>query len=37
LTRNPKLQAGKELYVLVKNITKLSEKEFVTLFDEWQQ
>lgn len=36
LTRNPKLQAGKELYVLVKNMIKLSEKEFIALFEEWQ-
>jgi hypothetical protein len=36
LTRNPKLQAGKELYLLVKNITKISENEFVTAFKEWE-
>ncbi|MDR1348447.1 MAG: transposase, partial [Prevotellaceae bacterium] len=37
LTRNPKLQAGKELCVLVKNMPKLSEKEFVKLFEQWHQ
>jgi len=36
LTRNPKLQAGKELYLLAKNITHLSEKEFITAFKEWE-
>jgi hypothetical protein len=36
LTRSPKLPAGKELYCLTKNITKLFEKEFVMLFEEWQ-
>lgn len=36
LTRNPKLQAGKELYLLTKNITKLSENEFLTKFEEWE-
>jgi hypothetical protein len=35
LTRHPKLEAGKEWYFLVKNITKLSENEFVELFKEW--
>ena len=35
LTKNPKLQAGKELYILTKNITKLSENEFITLFEQW--
>jgi 6-phosphogluconate dehydrogenase len=37
LTRNPKLQAEKELYVLAKNMTKLAEKEFVMLFEEWRE
>ena len=36
LTLNPKLQAGKELYILAKNITKTSENEFVTRFEEWE-
>jgi hypothetical protein len=36
LTRNPKSQAGKELYLLAKNITKLSENEFITEFEEWE-
>ena len=36
LTRNPQLQAGKELLFLINQLTKLSEKEFVTLFDKWQ-
>jgi hypothetical protein len=36
LTRNPKLQAGKELYILAKNITKIFENEFVTVFKEWE-
>jgi len=36
LTRNPKLQAGKELLDLSKKISKLTEKEFVTLFEEWE-
>jgi hypothetical protein len=35
LTKNPKLQAGKELYILTKNITKLSKNEFITLFEQW--
>jgi hypothetical protein len=37
LTRYPKLPAGKELYFMTKNITKLSEKEFVMQFSEWQE
>jgi len=37
LTRNPKLQAGKELYSLAKNITKLTENEFVRLFEQWEE
>ncbi|MCL2098461.1 MAG: transposase [Bacteroidales bacterium] len=37
LTRNPKLEAGKELYALIKNITKLTKEEFVTLFEEWEE
>jgi len=37
LTRNPKLQAGKELYFLTKNITKLTENEFITLFKQWTE
>ena len=37
LTRNPKLESGKELYNLTKNITKLSENEFVTRFEQWHQ
>ena len=37
LTRYPKLPAGKELYFLTKNITKLSEKEFVMQLVEWQE
>ena len=37
LTRNPKLQAGKELLFLINQLTKLSEKEFVTKFDAWQE
>ena len=37
LTKNPKLQAGKELYFLAKNITKLTEKEFVALFKQWEE
>ena len=37
LTRFPKLPAGKELYFLTKNITKLSGKEFVMQFVEWQK
>lgn len=37
LTRNPKLQAGKELYFLIKNITKLSKNEFVMLFEQWTE
>lgn len=37
LTRHPKLPAGKELYFLTKNITKLSEKEFVMQFVKWQE
>jgi len=37
LTRFPKLQAGKELYFLTNNITNLSEKEFVVLFEKWHQ
>jgi hypothetical protein len=36
LTRNPKLEAGKELWILVKIITKLSENEFLTLFQKWE-
>ena len=35
LTRNPKLQAGKELLDLSKKLSKLTEKEFVALFEEW--
>jgi hypothetical protein len=37
LTRNPKLPAGKELSFLTNNITKLSEKEFITQFEQWQE
>jgi len=37
LTRNPKLQAGKELLFLTNQLTKLSETEFVTKFDAWQE
>ena len=37
LTKNPKLQAGKELYYLTKNITKLTENEFITLFKQWEE
>jgi len=37
LTRNPKLQAGKELYFLTKTITKLSKDEFITLFNQWEE
>jgi len=37
LTRNPKLEAGKELWFLVKNITKLTEKEFITIFRNWEK
>jgi hypothetical protein len=36
LTLNPKLQAGKELYILAKNITKISENEFITQFEKWE-
>jgi hypothetical protein len=36
LTRYPKLPAGKELYFLTKEITKLSEKEFIIQLSEWQ-
>ena len=37
LTRNPKLPAGKELLYLSKSITKLSKKEFITLFERWKE
>jgi hypothetical protein len=37
LTRYPKLPAGKELYLLTGNITKIPEKEFVTQFSVWQE
>ncbi|MFV0470960.1 MAG: hypothetical protein ACK5L7_02835 [Paludibacteraceae bacterium] len=36
LTRIPKLQAGKELYLLTKNMPHLSENEFITAFKEWE-
>ncbi|MDR2146605.1 MAG: transposase [Tannerella sp.] len=36
LTRNPKLQAGKELWIPVKNITKLTENEFIESFQKWE-
>jgi len=36
LTRNPKSEAAKELWILAKNITKLTENEFVTLFQSWE-
>jgi hypothetical protein len=36
LTRNPKLEAGKELLLLSKKLTKMSEIEFVTHFTEWE-
>ena len=37
LTRNPKLQAGQELYFLAKNIAKLTENEFITSFKQWEE
>ena len=37
LTKNPKLQTGKELYFLTKNIINLNEYEFVTLFKQWEE
>ncbi|MDR2148012.1 MAG: hypothetical protein LBE91_16305 [Tannerella sp.] len=36
LTLNPKLQSGKELWISVKNITRLTENEFIESFQEWQ-
>ncbi|MDR2146812.1 MAG: hypothetical protein LBE91_10180, partial [Tannerella sp.] len=36
LTRNPKLTAGKELWILVKKITKLTESEFIAHFQKWE-
>jgi hypothetical protein len=36
LTLNPKLKAGKELLFLISKLTKLSEKEFIKMFEEWQ-
>jgi hypothetical protein len=35
-TRNPKPEAGSELWILVKNITKLTGNEFIKLFQEWE-
>jgi hypothetical protein len=36
LTRNPKLEAGKELLLLSKQLSKLSENEFITHFIAWE-
>ena len=36
LTRNPKLQAGKELLEISKQLSKLTEEQFITLFTEWE-
>jgi DNA-binding transcriptional ArsR family regulator len=36
LTLNPKLEAGKELWYLVKHITGLTEIEFITFFHKWE-
>jgi hypothetical protein len=36
LTLNPKLEASKELWIFVKGITKLSNNEFVALFEAWE-
>jgi len=36
LTCNPKLECGKELWLLVKNITQLSSKEYITRFEAWE-
>ena len=36
LTRSPKLQAGKELLFLSKQLSKLTENEFVTLLKNWE-
>ncbi|GHT59267.1 hypothetical protein FACS18945_5570 [Bacteroidia bacterium] len=36
LTLKPKLEASKELWLLVKNITELSKNEFITQFYEWE-
>jgi hypothetical protein len=36
LTRNPKLKAGKELLFVSKQLSKLTEKEFVPLFIDWE-
>ncbi|MDR2149042.1 MAG: hypothetical protein LBE91_21585 [Tannerella sp.] len=35
-TRNPKPEAGRELWISVKNITELSENEFIKLFQKWE-
>lgn len=37
LTLNPKLEAGKELWVLTKQLSKLSKYEFVAKFEAWER